>query len=135
SPNRVFDAWLDPAMAAKWLFAPHERELARVEIDARVGGRFDLVDHRDGEDISHSGTYLEIDRPNRLSFTLFAPKYSPNTTRVTISIMALDSGCELLLVAELTPDLAAVRKDLEDGWREIFDELAIALQDSQSGTA
>jgi uncharacterized protein YndB with AHSA1/START domain len=33
--------------------------------DARIGGSFSFVVRRQGEEIDHMGTYLEIDRPQR----------------------------------------------------------------------
>ena len=47
SPARVFDAWLDPAVARQWLFATASHPLAHVEIDARVEGSFCFVDRQD----------------------------------------------------------------------------------------
>jgi uncharacterized protein YndB with AHSA1/START domain len=105
SPERVFDAWLGPQTADKWLFATPTGRMVRVEIDARIGGRFVIVDRRNGEDVEHSGEYLEIDRPHRLSFTFGVPKYSPLFTKVTIDIEPSASGILAALAALLAGDL------------------------------
>src|SRR5262249_25147466 len=95
SPERVFDAWLDPEKASRFLFATPTGQMVRAETDPREGGRFTFTDRRDGEDVAHVGEYLEIDRPRRLVFTFAVPKYSSVVTQVTIEIVPLDSGCEL----------------------------------------
>ena len=99
SIERVFDAWLDPAKASKFLFATPTGKMVRVEIDARVGGSFNIT-RRDGEDVEHVGTYLEIDRPRRLVFTFGVPKFSAQMTRVSIDLKPLPTGCELTLTHE-----------------------------------
>ena len=99
STEPVFDAWLDPARASRFLFATPTGMMVRVEIDARAGGSFNIT-RRDGEDIEHVGTYLEIDRPRRLAFTFGVPKFSPQMTRVTIDLKPLPTGCELTLTHE-----------------------------------
>jgi uncharacterized protein YndB with AHSA1/START domain len=126
SPERVFDAWLDPETAGKWLFATPTGQMVRVEIDARVGGRFCLVDRRDGEDVEHTGEYFEIDRPRRLAFTFCVGKFSKDATRVIIDIDAPDAGCELTLTHEdVLPDYAG---RTEAGWRGILEGLAEVLR-------
>jgi uncharacterized protein YndB with AHSA1/START domain len=125
SAERVFDAWLDPKSAGRWLFATAAGQMVRVEIDARIGGRFVLVDRRDGEDVEHCGEYLQIDRPHRLVFTFGVPKYSPEMTRVCIDIVARETGCELTLTHEgVLPDYTA---RTEAGWTQILTHLSAVL--------
>src|SRR4051812_8799053 len=44
TPERVFDAWLDPETVGDWLFRTAEGELMRCEIDPEIGGRYDIVE-------------------------------------------------------------------------------------------
>jgi len=128
SPERVYDAWLDPAAAGQWLFATPTGQMVRVEIDARPGGRFIFVDRRDGDDVEHTGEYIEIERPRRLVFTFAVPKYSSLTTLVTIDIVPLAEGCELTLTHEgVLPEYIERTKD---GWAGILDGLAVTLASS-----
>ena len=125
SAERVFDAWLDPKTAGRWLFATPTGEMVRVEIDARVGGAFCFTDRRDGEDIDHVGRYEAIDRPRRLAFSFSVPKFSAESTRVIVEIAALDNGCELTLTHEgVLPDYIERTKG---GWTMILDRLAETL--------
>jgi uncharacterized protein YndB with AHSA1/START domain len=121
-PERVFDAWLDSGRAARFLFATPHGRMVTAEIDARVGGMFRLVDRRDGEDVEHAGTYLEIDRPRRLVFTFAVPTYSSAVTRVTIEIAPAGEGCELRLIHEGV--LPGYESQTESGWLSILDRLA-----------
>jgi uncharacterized protein YndB with AHSA1/START domain len=100
--------------------------MVRAEIDARVGGRFAFVDRRNGEDIEHTGEYLEIDRPRRLVFTFAAPKYSALYTKVSIDIVPLGPGCQLTLTHEGV--LPEYRERSKMGWARILDTLAQAIE-------
>ena len=122
SPERVFDAWLDPQTTAKWLFATPTGQTTRVEIDARVGGHWIIVDRRNGEDVEHSGEYVEIDRPRRLVFTFSVPKYSPLITKVTVEIEPAETGCILTLTNTNVP--AEYLASNEKGWAGILIGLA-----------
>jgi uncharacterized protein YndB with AHSA1/START domain len=132
--ERVFDAWLDPALAGKWLFATSTGKMVRAEIDPRVGGRFTFTDRRDGEDVEHSGEYLEIDRPRRLVFTFGVPKYSPNLDRVTVEIEPQGGGCELTLTHEMKPEFLEYASRTEDGWTQIMEGLAASLGEELAAT-
>lgn len=99
--------------------------MVRVEIDARVGGRFVFVDRRDGEDVEHTGEYLEMERPKRLVFRFVVPKFSPVFTRVAIDIVPAGAGCELTLVHEGV--LPEYEKRTRNGWKMILDALTASL--------
>ena len=128
SAERVFDAWLDPARAAKWLFATPTGEMVRAELDARVGGRFLFVDRREGADVSHHGTYLELVRPRRLVFTFHVGDEPPTDhSVVSIDIVPLADGCELTLVHEMEAKWREYADRTEAGWVGILEGLAREL--------
>jgi len=121
----VFDSWVDEATAGEWLFATPDGEMVRVALDARPGGRFEIVERRGGEDILHTGVYEAVERPTRLVFTLQVPKYSPGPERVTIEIIpAADGGCELTLSQSVSANAPASPEQIEHGWRAILRALA-----------
>jgi len=130
SPERVFDAWLDAERARRWMFATPAGTVVRSELDARVGGRFVIVDRRDGQDVEHTGEYLEIDRPRRLAFTFSVD--GSQADRVTIDIVPLEAGCEL--THEMAPEWAEFAGRAEEGWSGMLDGLAETLGEG-SGSA
>ena len=127
--ERVFDAWLDPQGARRWLFATPTGEMVQAEIDPRVGGRWRFVEHRPGGDALHRGTYLTIDRPHRLAFT-FAVDETSEGDRVSIDIAPLDEGCEVTLVHAMSAEWADYAQKTIDGWSAILEGLAKALGDA-----
>lgn len=120
SAERVYDAWLDPEKVRRFLFATATGEIVRCEVDAGVGGRFAIVDRRKGEDVLHEGTYLELDRPRRIVFTLRVPKYSAEEECITIDIEPLANGCELTLTTQTSEEWA---DNVRRGWVMILDVL------------
>ena len=127
SPERVFDAWLDPERAGKWLFATPGGEMLQVEIDAKVGGHFLIVERRPDGDADHFGTYLEIDRPRRLSFLFTTERYGLEGDKVTIDIVPVGSGCELTLTQVMSPQWVEYAERAEAGWTMILESLAREL--------
>jgi uncharacterized protein YndB with AHSA1/START domain len=123
--QRVFDAWLDPPFAARWLFATASRPIAHVEIDARVGHAFRLVDRDHGRAIEYAGEYIEIVPNRRLAFTLVLPHAEPTNTRVTVAIASLPRGSRLNLVHENVPNMNA--SYINDRWTGILYGLGVTL--------
>ena len=126
TPERVFDAWLDAKVAAKFLFATPTGTMIKAETDPRVGGHFTFVDRRpDMGDVEHVGTYLEIDRPRRLVFDFAVPAYEPTRTKITLEFAPDGDGCALKLTHEGV--FEEYVKQTEGGWSMILAGLERAL--------
>ena len=129
APDRVFDAWLAPAMIGRFMFGPalRDEEVLRIEVDARVGGAFSFLVRRQGQEIDHVGHYLEIDRPRRLAFTWGIAGESEEQSRVDIEITPRDDGCELVLVHRMDPQWASYADRVRAGWSTMLEALSRAL--------
>ena len=131
APERVFDAWLDPVQAAKFLFATENGTIIRCEIDADVGGEFVIVDRREDEDIEHFGEWVEIERPTlpsekwRLVFD-FSVNQSP-VSRVAIEIVPEGAGSLVTLTHFMDAKWADHAERARQGWAMILDALASAV--------
>lgn len=127
--ERVFDAWLDPVQAARFLFATPGGEMIRAEIDPRVGGDFLFVDRRPDGDAEHHGRYVEIDRPRRLVFLFRGPGTEPDEwSRVSVDIAVGPSGCALTLTHEIPLKWADHAEPVRSGWAMILESLARILE-------
>jgi uncharacterized protein YndB with AHSA1/START domain len=127
APERVFDAWLDPALLGQWMFgiALPDDQIVRLSVDPRVGGRFSFVVRRKGQEIDHVGTYQEIDRPRKLAFTWGVAGHSEGDySVVTIEIAPLNSGCELTLTHAMDAKWVAYAERTHAGWTKMIEALA-----------
>lgn len=137
SPEELFDAWADPALARQWLFTSPTSEANTTTLDARVGGAWEINDRREGVDYRGIGEYLVVDRPRKLVFTFGMPQFSPEYDRVTIEI-APDGDGALLTLTHESPPMDVIdpaegpwsqeyKDGLKSGWGKMFDQLAIVL--------
>jgi uncharacterized protein YndB with AHSA1/START domain len=125
SSEQVFDAWLDPAQARRFLFATPDGEMRTVEIDARVGGHARIVERRELGDAVHRLQFEVIDRPTRLVFLFAAdPAEEGDWTRVSIDIAPSANGCTLTLTHEMDPQWVAYEEQTRRGWTIILEGLA-----------
>lgn len=133
SAERVFDAWLDPAQASRFLFATPGGEMLRCEIDPKVGGRGLIVERRATGDAHHRIQFEAIERPHRLVFLFSAdPAEDGEWTRVAIDIAPTHSGCTLTLTHEMDPAWAAYEDQTRKGWTMILESLG-RITEKQDG--
>ncbi|HWI83507.1 SRPBCC domain-containing protein [Ramlibacter sp.] len=130
--ERVFDAWLTPAQAGRFLFVSRTGVVMHCEIDPQVGGTFTVTDRRpnpDGDEsffeAQHRGRYVEIDRPRRLVFDFSVEPFSDRTTRVSIDITPSGGGCELMLTHDLGEgdEALAYAERTRRGWSAMLRQL------------
>jgi uncharacterized protein YndB with AHSA1/START domain len=143
SAERVFDAWLDPAKVRVWwtLSAAAagrgaSETVERVQIEPHLGGSFSILVRRDGKQIDHTGTYLEMERPRRLAFTWTALDVeahqepgqvarddSRDYSRVVVEITPQATGCEVTLTHEMHPDWQEFVARGSNAWRTMLDAI------------
>jgi uncharacterized protein YndB with AHSA1/START domain len=127
----VYDAWIDPDKIRGW-FAPGLGEVTRAETDPRVDGAFCIVQRRKDGNATHTGEYLELERPRRLAFTWKTPPEQARS-KVHIEIAPEADGCELTLLHEMEEKFAPEVGRVEHGWSSMLDAMAAWLE-RRSGT-
>lgn len=127
---QVFDAFLQPAVARHFLFATRAGHMVVAQADARIGGRFNFTDLRADGEVAHTGTYLDLDRPHRLAFTLNVRQYTSDVSRVVIDLMPRGGGCDLTLTHQMHLRWRETAERTRRGWQAILEALATTLKPS-----
>lgn len=125
--SRVFDAWLDPALLARFMCPAEGVTVSRAESDARIGGRFDIVMLVGDKEIPHWGTYKQISRHSKLVFT-WESSFSIEGSTVTLTFDESGGGTDVTLVHDKFPSDES-RANHTEGWTRILkvlDEIAVA---------
>ncbi len=106
SPERVFEALVNPVALAKW-FAPNDEMTVVAEFDPVPGGRYRVeMRHSLGNVHTVGGIYETVDAPNQLVFTWKwegEQMGAMGESRVAISLKEVDGGTELTLVHDGFP--------------------------------
>ena len=123
STERVFDAWLNPAVIKQWMFKSAANKIVNVKIQRWVGGSFSILEQSEEGEIDHFGEYKEITGPRRLGFSLEVPMHFPGVTMVDIQIDPDANGCKLTLTQTGVP-----ARLTESSWTEMLHNLEALLQ-------
>ena len=123
--ENVFDAFVQPDKARRFLFATPTGEMVVAEIDARVGGEFNLTDRRpDVGDAAHVGRFLEVEPPTRLVFLVRAEPYQTDDAKISIVITPKGGACDLDLTVTAGVQWREHVERTRAGWTMILDNLA-----------
>ncbi|MDJ1434696.1 SRPBCC family protein [Halostagnicola sp. A-GB9-2] len=130
SPERVYDAFLDPDELAAWL--PPTGFTAEVHhLEPEEGGTYRMTFYGDAEEVadfeqSFGGTYVELSRGERIvhtdEFESDEPEMAGEMT-VTVTFEAVADGTEVTVRQENIPE-AIPPSDANEGWNDSLETLA-----------
>ena len=126
SIEKVFDAWLNPALLAKFILPMPGMAEPETTNDPRVGGKFEIVMSVGENKVPHTGEYFEIDRPNKLSFSWVSPASSDDSV-VTLVFKAIDAHTTNVDLTHVKFFNEEMRSNHEGGWTNIMDALSEVL--------
>ena len=124
SPERVYDAALDPDKVRLWQQAwgrqaGNSGEMTACEIDPVVGGRFLFADMRPDGEARHWGTFRALERPKKIVFAWFTdPTEEEQVSLVTLIIEPEPDGpgAVVTLYHEMDAQWAEWVPQTEKGW-------------------
>jgi uncharacterized protein YndB with AHSA1/START domain len=125
SPEDLFDAWLDPQALALWM-RPGTIQSTVAQVEARVGGSYEITMQGTSGPILHKGVYRIIDRPTRLAFTWITAFTENRESLVTVDFIRLGQRTEVVVTHEQLPESALPSH--HKGWTSGLEHLDEACQ-------
>ena len=126
-PDRVFAAWTDPELLARWMSPVGHAE---AEVEPWVGGQLRVTMVGGDVRIEHRGEYREVLPDRRLVFTWQSPYTGPEPSVVTVELEPVEAGTRLSLIHERLP--AEAVESHRGGWRPMLDRLAELVVEARS---
>jgi uncharacterized protein YndB with AHSA1/START domain len=138
--DAVYDAWLDADALRRWMARPMSRkasevEITRVDIDARIGGRFHFAEIRDGEVAESWGDYRALERPSRIVFAWFvtAEEEQEDKSEVTIEIVPDGRSCVATISHEMDAQWAEYVEPTARAWASMLQAIDDTLAPDAKG--
>ena len=119
--DKLFNAWLDPEMLARFMLPGDGMSVPKAATDPVEGGRFDIIMQAGEQEIPHAGTYKKIDRHSQLVFTWESP-FSTEGSTVTLDFKPVNGGTEVNLHHVKFPNEES-RDNHQGGWNGILSKL------------
>lgn len=116
SPEKVFSAWTDPKTLKRWMSPTSAMDVAVVETDLKIGGRYRIVMREPGgKEHRVGGTYTVLERNRQLAFTWLWEDGTGVETLVTITLRKKGEDTELTLTHAKFAD-GKTRDMHNEGW-------------------
>ena len=133
SPDRVFEAWSDPAAKARWFGPPQKPERA-YSLDFQIGGREHLsIEQTTGPTYTFDAVYQDIVPGQRIVYTydMHRDEARISVSVATVEIEKLGAGTRLTLTEQgVFLDGLDTPAEREHGTNALMDTLGAHLQGS-----
>lgn len=126
--QKVWEMWTRADKLSEWFgIPPIAATKDTTKIDLRVGGRWqaDMVNEKDGSVMPFRGTYLEINTPQKLVFTIENPQNpsDPNVETVTVTFKDRTGVTEMTLHQSGHLPKEQYGTPLENGYNAFLDRM------------
>lgn len=126
----IWECWTSPRHIPQF-FVPKPHRVTAVEIDLRVGGRFNTVFDVEGQVMDNRGVYLEVVPQEKLVFTDaytegWKPAPDPFMTAILLLADAPGGGTSYTAIARhRSPEACKTHADMgfHDGWGTVATQL------------
>lgn len=130
APERVFAAFADAGLVARWLTPSPEVRLTVQQFDFREGGTYRFAYQLpDGSIVVVTGVYRRIEQPSRIVFSWLIEPPDPHAgveSEVTVTIGPAGDGTALVIRHEKFTHADAVDRH-QAGWQGAVEQLALLL--------
>lgn len=126
----VWDAFVRPQHFATWFGTEHVKvPLETLTWNAEPGKPWSAVMHLpDGTTKSWVGTFIDVERPTRLAFTMTdVPDEPQGATPVTVQLQEVTGGTAVTLTQETPGFTFEQREAVTAGYNAFFDTLGSAV--------
>ena len=128
SPERVYQALVDPDLARRWneawlLHDGGTGALTRFEFDPQQYGRFHVAGHRNGEASDSWGTFLTLEKPTKLRYTWIvdpAEEADPSVVTIIVEPEPDGPGSVVTLYNAMGAEWAEWLPQTERGWQKML---------------
>ncbi|HBJ89903.1 MAG: hypothetical protein CMQ07_03730 [Gammaproteobacteria bacterium] len=114
----VFDHWLIPVFVGEWMFGPkvQAEKVLELKNTVRKNGSYEYRIERKGKEIIHSGEFLELDIPNRVSLSWRESPKENLESQISAQFSSEGSKTRMKLTIKLPAELGPDKDKIKDSW-------------------
>lgn len=136
-PSKVFESWVTPDLFRNW-FMTLQATNKVAKNDLQVGGEWEVVDHRQGQDFRAIGTYKEIVENEKLVFTFKMPQFSEEEDILSVTLDKTSTGTHMTFSHDITvlheeewsdADIKKAEKEYRDSTEQGYTYMFMGLKE------